>query len=237
MQDTSLSTWYEKPPGSWLLKLECEETTQFLKKLHGDFLVQIGGTANMAHSVNKRFHYCYRLNGQYAFASETDIIADFQALPLLYNTVDVIMLIHVLEFVEHPTQFLQEIYQALAPGGQLIIIGFNPWSLLGMSQLLFRHSGVPAGKFWSRALIKRWLIDQSYTIIFNKTFCFRWPQQSAPAPWLHLFREALGQLCLPKAGNIYLIAAQKRIYHATKLLRQRWQKHPAFGRRVVEPIR
>ncbi len=227
------SNWYRQSPGSWLLQLECEETERLLKKFNGDYLLQIGGTTDFARAATYRFHRCCQLNTQFASTPRTGIIANVDELPLLYNSIDAIMLIHTLEFSDHPAQLLQEVYQTLAPGGRLLIIGFNPWSLFGMSKWILRDQGVPwNGKFWSRTQVKSWLINQSYTILFNKTFCFRLPRQKAPIPSLHLFREALGQLCLPTLGSVYLIAAQKRVYHSTNLQTHRWPKQSLIHRPI-----
>ena len=57
-------------------------------------------------------------------------------LPLAPKSVDVIILVHVLEFIPSPPVLLREVYQALAPGGQLIIVNLNPWSLWGTQALV-----------------------------------------------------------------------------------------------------
>ena len=59
-------------------------------------------------------------------------------LPLAPESVDVIVMVHVLEFIAKPPVLLREVYQALAPGGQLIIVSLNPWSLWGIDERV-RH--------------------------------------------------------------------------------------------------
>lgn len=219
--------WHQQPPGSWLAKLESEESVRLLKKFQGEYLLQIGGTSDFTNALANHFSYRYILN--------TDVIAKLDELPLLYNSIDAIILIHVLESSDHPPQLLQEVYQALAPGGKLLIIGINPWSLFGVGKWFLRDKGAPwNGKFYSRAQVNSWLMGQGYTILFNKTFCFCWPQQQAPIAGVHLFCEILGQLCAPTLGSVYMIAAQKRSYYLTPV-KPRWCKQDMM--RGVAPTR
>ena len=66
-----------------------------------------------------------------------DIIADPHGLPFAENSLDLIVLPHALEFTDDPHQMLREAYRVMRPEGQIVIAGFNPFSLFG-AQALFR---------------------------------------------------------------------------------------------------
>lgn len=61
-------------------------------------------------------------------------------LSLLSNSVDVIVLVHLLEVIDYPikllqVKLLQEIFYTLKPSGKLIILSCNPWSLWELKKL------------------------------------------------------------------------------------------------------
>ncbi|MFM1760358.1 MAG: hypothetical protein RLY75_1629, partial [Pseudomonadota bacterium] len=59
-------------------------------------------------------------------------------LPFASESIDLLVLPHVLEFAADPHQILREAERVLRPEGRLIISGFNPASLWGMRQYLSR---------------------------------------------------------------------------------------------------
>ena len=65
-----------------------------------------------------------------------DLRARSQVLPLASGSVDVVVLIHQLEFTAQPHQVIREAVRVLAPEGHLLVLGFNPFSLWGLRRLL-----------------------------------------------------------------------------------------------------
>ena len=74
----------------------------------------------------------------------TPVLADLDALPMHDNSVDLVLLHHSVEFSENPHQVLREATRVLAPGGNLVIVGFNPWSLFGARRLASRMGSASA---------------------------------------------------------------------------------------------
>jgi SAM-dependent methyltransferase len=75
------------------------------------------------------------------------LVAEPDELPLDSDSVDAIVAHHCLEFAANPHQVLREIQRVLTPQGQLLIIGFNPYSLLGCETRLRALMHDP---LWSR---------------------------------------------------------------------------------------
>ena len=209
----AMQEWYQQPPGSWLLTSECEEAARILRNIKGRYLVQIGGTSDLAHSAASSIPYQIRLMSYLDVDLSLTVQTDYQDLPLLPNSIDVVVLVHLLEFIDYPVKLLQEIFQALNPGGRLLIFGFNPWSFWGISKCLYFKKNIPwNGKFWSRAQVKWWLVNHNYFILLSKTFCYRFPRKKKPRRRIQLFSEGVGQFTVPAAGGVYLLMAKKSVY-------------------------
>lgn len=88
--------------------------------------------------------------------SGLDIHCDELAWPVLEHEASIVVLQHALEFSRSPHELLKEASHSLRPGGHLIIIGVNPWSLWGMECLLSR-SVLKQAQCLSPAFLKRQL--------------------------------------------------------------------------------
>lgn len=81
------------------------------------------------------------------------------ALPIQTESVDLVILPHLLEFDDNKHQVLREVERILKPEGKLIIIGFNPWNIYINWQYLKRRAKhtpwIPA--LMSRMRIEDWL--------------------------------------------------------------------------------
>lgn len=64
-----------------------------------------------------------------------DVLADYDALPIASDSVDVILLPHLLEFIKEPHSLLREIERVIIPDGHLILSGINPVSWYGCRYL------------------------------------------------------------------------------------------------------
>lgn len=64
------------------------------------------------------------------------LIADPCLLPLPDDSIDLVILHHALELFASPHALLKEAARITLPKGELMILGFNPYSLWGLSRLL-----------------------------------------------------------------------------------------------------
>ena len=69
--------------------------------------------------------------------TQPTVIADWEGLPLGRNSVDLIVLQHTLDFSIDPRQVLREAVEVLSAEGWIVICGFNPLGLWGVSRILF----------------------------------------------------------------------------------------------------
>ncbi len=78
------------------------------------------------------------------------------ALPLKSESVDMVIVPHLLEFNQDKHQVLREVERILKPEGKLIILCFNPWNLyINYQYIKYREKGAP----WFPNLVTRTRIE------------------------------------------------------------------------------
>jgi len=164
------------------------------------------------------------------------VITRFEELPFAAQSIDLVVMPHILEFAQEPHQVLREVDRVLVPEGQVIITGFNPASLWGLRQGLARASVARpylprAGQFLSLPRIKDWLKLLSYEANRGRFGCY--------APWAGSerwlarwsFMEKAGDRWWPVLGSVYMLTAIKRV-RGMRLIGPVW-KRKAEERRVA----
>ena len=164
------------------------------------------------------------------------VTLDYAELPFASQSLDLVVLPHVLEFAAEPHQVLREVERVLIPEGRLIICGFNPASLWGARQMLGRVGGsyyLPrAGEFISMPRLKDWLKLLNMGASQSHFGCY------APAcrteKWLHryAFMDNAGARWWPYLGGVYIVQAIKRV-KGMHLIGPAWSKQTATTPAVV----
>ncbi len=146
-----------------------------------------------------------------------------EQLPLAANSMDVVVIQHLLDVTVNPHAVLREAARVLIPEGHLVIIGFNPWSLWG----LWRFCRLP----WSDTpWLKRdlspqrltdWLALLDFDIVGVESTYFMPPIETTGVRQRFAWLEALGLRYWSQGGAAYAVLARKRVACLTQLrLRQ-----------------
>ncbi len=143
------------------------------------------------------------------------LVANLEEIPLPDNSLDFVLLHHVLEFSENPHDVLREAVRLLAPRGHLLIVGFNPGSLLGLRGAIerqFRLSVPWAHHRLSRTRLTDWLYLMSCEPLGTARGFYTLPVQNR---WLRRIFGVLEPLAiklgLPGAG-FFMIHATKDVF-------------------------
>jgi SAM-dependent methyltransferase len=158
---------------------------------------------------------------------DADITARLSQLPIANGAVDAVVLPHTLEFETDPYAVVREVDRVLAGEGQLIVLGFRPWSLWGFRSRAISR-GYPPGlkRMLGARRIADWLGVLGYDVSLTRNYLFTPPWGSAepisgqPSP---LLRRGFLK---PWPAGAYLIKARKRVYTLTPIrpkLRERTQ--------------
>ena len=235
-----LGKWFQYAPGSHLLEMELRLLQQRLPALFGYHLVQIGNTVDedllSSSRISHKLIMQLEADGE-AIPRDAALLGTEDSLPLRSDSVDVVLVPHVLEFSENPHGLLREVERVLIGDGHLVLVGFNPWSLFGLwrSCLAWREQPPWCGHFYGLARIKDWLSLLDFEIVSVEKFFYRPPLKKIKFLQKLSFLEKLGKYCWPFFGAAYLIVAKKRVIPLTST-KLRWHsKRRMIAAGVTEP--
>lgn len=238
LQLKQLQQWYAAHPGRWLLQFEQEQVDKWVSLIRGATVLQLGGmpdTFSVAQH-NKQNYYFLSSHVEEVAHRGVDLLANYEELPFLPDSIDLILLVHVLEYAEHPTAVLKEIFDILAPNGKLLLFCFNPWSIWGAHKLFVKSNQFPwQGKFISPARLQNWLISLGFSNLKDKTLCFRSPYNKHRLGRIAFFCEVLGQITLPMLGAVNVFLVEKKVLQPLKQQRYQWRKQRVANSRIIEP--
>ena len=212
--------WFDSPLGQYLLRNEQAYFEQMVSDIFGFNAVQLGFTQHDFLSASRIPNRC-----TVERIGPAKLLADFQHLPFATQSVDLIILPHVLEFNANPHQILREVERILMPEGQVILSGFNPWSLWGIRHMFGAESaGYPwDGRFINLPRLKDWLALLGFEISGGRMCCYAPPVKREK--WLARFNflEHAGDRWWAMGGGVYFLQAIKRV-HSMRLIMPKWNE-------------
>ncbi|MSQ58297.1 MAG: class I SAM-dependent methyltransferase [Betaproteobacteria bacterium] len=218
--DNNLSQWLSTPLGQYLLKSEQACIDHEVADVFGFHSLQLGLPA-VDFLRSNRIPYRHHLDP----AGGAEINASFEALPLLSQSVDLVVMPHVLEFSSNPHEVLREVTRVLMPDGHLVITGFNPWSLWGLRQMLESNMArYPwCGDFINLPRLKDWTKLLGVELAAGRMRCYLPPVRREE--WLQRFGflDAAGDRWWPFMGGVYVLHGIKRV-HGMRLIMPKWKR-------------
>lgn len=151
-----LETWFASEWGKGVLASQRELIDEALNRCFGYHLLQLSVDSGLELYQDCRVQRKYRCH---PVGDAVNALSSYEQLPFANETLDAVILHHVHEFVDNPHDVLREMQRVVVPHGHLIIIGFNPWSPLGIYS---RISHWMPNSMWQNNLIhchrmKDWL--------------------------------------------------------------------------------
>lgn len=227
-----LNHWFETALGQRLLTAETAAVAEVLPAFFGYHAVQIGhlgaGRLLASSRIKHRCIVTTQQTAQYSPYSQLRALAD--ELPFATDSVDVMMLPHVLEFEDTPHAVLREVERSLIPEGHVIILGFNPFSLWGLWRLLHlrrRQTAPWCGRALSLLRLKDWLTLLGFDIVHQQSFFFSPPFSPPYLTSTLQFMEKLAVQIPNRFGAVYIIVAKKRVTTLTPI-KPSWRPRTAI---------
>ena len=248
-RDAALKAWWQGPLGAGLLRAESELLGEAFEDVFGWELLQIGAWGGprelLCSSRTRRQTVLAPLEfaqseigqsetGQSDRGQRADVIGRASHLPFNSDSMDAVLLPHTLEFAADPYAIVREVDRVLTGEGQLLVLGFQPWSTWGL-RAKFSRRGFPPGmrRVLSQRRVREWLVLLGYEVVAERRYLFRNPwarsvsQNDGTGAYL---RRGLN----PLPAGAYLLKARKRVYTLTPI-RPRFREKPAVLGGLVKP--
>ena len=209
----SLARWQAGPQGRALIGAEAELLGEALDDVFGQELLQVGcwgsGRELLARSRIRRQTVVASCPD--SAAGQADLIASPARLPVAGGSVDAVLLPHSLEVEPDPYAVVREADRVLVGEGQLLVLGFRPWSPWGL-RAAAAAAGYPPGlrRMLAESRLRDWLVLLGYEILSSRRYLYGLPLE-APG---HLLRRGLFN---PLPASAYLLKARKRLYTLTPI--------------------
>lgn len=221
-------TWYSSPLGSRLAMSEKRILDEYLPDLFGYFLLQCGCPETKLKKEkgdwleNSRISSRFRLD--YDINQGVSSQANLAHLPIKADSLDIVVLPHVLDFSLEPHQVLREVERVLIADGHVIILGFNPWGPWNIFRFLHVFNKQPPwnARFLSSSRVMDWLALLGFDVIQHKGYFHQLPIQNIKIIKNMHFLENFMQRFLPNLGAGYVLIARKRVHTLTPI-RPRWR--------------
>jgi SAM-dependent methyltransferase len=136
------------------------------------------------------------------------VLAQATQLPFESKSIDACLLAHTLAWSQDPHRVLREVDRVLIDDGWMIISGFNPFSLLGISKMVpgIQRKAPWSGRMFSQMRLLDWLNLLNYEVMFRTRFqVVPWHQQGGKVISAHL----------PALGCLNIVVARKRTFPLT----------------------
>jgi len=134
----SLAPWFDTPAGAYARAWEQSRLDELTADIFGYNAVQLGLPVLDTLAANRMPNRWVTDSDLPADAMDGDrqvvVVHDLTELPFATQSLDLVVMPHVLEFAAEPHQVLREVERVLIPEGQVIICGFNPISMWGARQ-------------------------------------------------------------------------------------------------------
>jgi len=235
---SSLNTWLETAIGRHVRALEQRQINRLVSNVFGYHAVQVSLPEWDLLRTSRIMHKWYTQQPVNPSQPRDDLLAaQPEALPFETQSIDLILLPHVLENAYDPHQVLREVERVLVPEGRVIITGFNPLSLWGLRERmvgLAPRLPAPAAHWVSPYRISDWLELLSFDM--EESFLGGYIPYCETPRWIRRwqFMERMGRRWWPIGGAVYVIRAVKRV-SGMRMVGLDWSqmKHRHQGRPVA----
>ena len=223
-----LQKWYASALGKQLFEDEKQILETSLPDLFGYFLLQCGCPEIKAEKLPGNWLKSSRVSCRICLDQLAHQTLDCQAspaqLPMKADSLDIVVLPHILEFATNPHQVLREVERVLIAEGHVVILGFNPRSIWNLFRLfLFWKNQAPwNGHFLTASRVMDWLALLGFDVVQRQGYFYRPPFQRVKLMKKMGFLEKMGRRLWPNFGAGYVIVARKRVETLTPI-RPSWR--------------
>jgi predicted SAM-dependent methyltransferase len=174
MKRNFLFEWYQTPRGKLLKELEAGYLQRSITVSCQQIILQIGGLGWENEFIDCTLYKNYTVLDVRGLGCDESrkIRAKAYCLSLQSDSIDMIIVPHLLEFDTHRFDTMREVERVLKPEGLLVVLNFNPWSLWIRCQYLWNKQMADpwGGHFISRSRILDWLKLLNFEVTVSSEF-------------------------------------------------------------------
>ncbi|PCI51952.1 MAG: hypothetical protein COB51_01040 [Moraxellaceae bacterium] len=212
--ESNLTGWFQKPVGRAIIDVETEILKHVLP-YHFGYHLLYSGLCNpkkiMADSpIRHQFAVTRKINHHIDIPQ---LVCSPSELPIESDSVDVALLHHTMDYERHPHRLLREMSRVLIPGGSLIIVGFNPWSLWGGWKSVAKLGGNPlwGARFISPYRMNDWLSLLEFDVSGCESGYYLPPMNSLAGRARWSWFQSLSKILWNQGGATYILVAKKSV--------------------------
>lgn len=221
--------WFETSLGQYIIRNEYRYFDQIVANIFGYNAMQLG----LPHYAFLRANRM-PLKFTASYEDEPGLRTRADHLPISSDSIDLVIMPHVLEFNANPHQILREVHRVLIPEGHVIISGFNPFSLWGLQRRFAtsRNEFPWNGHFIALSRVKDWLKLLNFEMKGGKLCCYTPPFSNENLRKRFKFMEDAGDRWWPISGGVYFLHAVKH-KHGMRLIKPSWKTSLAGRRKIA----
>ena len=228
-----LTEWYREPTGQRILQQADEALASALPDIVGYYSLELSHFDSQ-----HRWYQQSRIRWQFfGSASDTDAthtICNFAELPFDTESIDSVLIHHVFEFADDPYAIIREIHRVLMPGGQFIIICFNPFGIYGIIKHFKPGLSIPwGGNFFPMARIKEWLSVLGFAVEQSTYIAPLGFHTTSDKKYFSWVSPLFGNY-LPISGGLFILLVNKQMTQPIKL-KKIFSSVSFLKGRVVQP--
>lgn len=219
--------WQQFNQGEALARAITSQLQPWWQRIFGYYLLKVGDLSCQLDTADCKVQQHIHVG---RICSTVSVQADADALPFSDNSVDAVLLSHMLEFTPDPHHVVREAHRVLRSDGYLLLTAINPLSMVGLLRCWppLQHKYPWQGRFFSASRVKDWLHLVGFEVLAEQRFfcsalLAKEPHEGRWQQWMERY--------LNYFAASYLIVARKRELPLTPI-RPQWQLNPAFSQQV-----
>lgn len=205
-----LEKWFSMPLGRAVIASQKQYMHRVLKSLYGSRVLQL----SMLREPSFKSLDCALplAMGPLPGGAIQTLCGDVQ-LPVGTAAMDIAVVHHFMEYSQNPHQLLKEVSRILTPSGHVVIVGFNPYSFLGLRSVFgrFQREGIWHNHPISAKRMADWLTLLDFTVTEVQYGFYQLPfNVFSQNPQFKALSRYLGAKQWP-FGGFYVVVAKKQI--------------------------
>ena len=219
---SELGDWHRRMPGSLVLDAENDRLAGLIANVFGYHLLLVGSGDYLSTLDAARVQHRTWLTAPPPLKPDpgsaqplpccSAVCGLASAMPVASDSIDVVVLPHVIEFEDTPHGALRETERVLVPEGHVIMAGYNSLGLMGAWNLLpHRARRAPwNGRFYTMSRVRDWLRNLGFDMVASEGCFFRPPLRSGRALRRLQVFETAGPKFWPYLCGTWFLVARKR---------------------------